>query len=36
MNVKIDWMFVENNCVSMMGGNCKNSLKNIMLGLPKW
>jgi len=23
MNVKIDWMFVENNCVSMTGGNCK-------------
>jgi len=26
-------MFVENNGVPMMGGNCKKSLMNIMLSL---
>jgi len=31
---KIGWMFVENNGVLMMGGNCKNIPINIMLNLP--
>jgi hypothetical protein len=31
---KIGWMFVENNDVLMMGGNCKNIPINIMLNLP--
>jgi hypothetical protein len=31
VNVKIDYMFVEYNGVSLIGGNCKKSPMNIML-----
>jgi hypothetical protein len=31
VNVKIDFMFVEYNGVSLIGGNCKKSPMNIML-----
>jgi hypothetical protein len=34
VNVKVGWMLVENNGVSMMGGNCKKSLMNIILYPP--
>ncbi len=31
MNVKIDFMFVKYNGVSLIGGNCKKSPMNIIL-----
>jgi hypothetical protein len=31
VNVKIDYMFVEYNGVSLIGGNCKKTPMNIML-----
>ncbi len=34
VNIKVGWMLVENNGVSMMGGNCKKSPMNIILSLP--
>jgi hypothetical protein len=34
VNVKVGWMLVENNGVSMMNGNCKKSCMNIVLSPP--
>ncbi len=34
MNVKVGWMLVENNGVSMFGGNCKKIPMNIILSPP--
>jgi hypothetical protein len=34
VNVKVDWMLVENNGVLVMGGNCRNFPMNIVLSLP--
>ncbi len=34
VNVKVGWMLVENNGVSMMDGNCKKSHMNIILSPP--
>jgi hypothetical protein len=34
VNVKVGWLLVENNGVSMMGGNCKKSPMNIVLNFP--
>jgi hypothetical protein len=34
VNVKVGWMLLENNGVSMMGGNCNFFPMNIILSLP--
>jgi hypothetical protein len=34
VNVKVGWMFIENNGVLVMGGNCKKSPMNIILNHP--
>ncbi len=34
VNVKVGWMVVENNGMSMISGNCKKSPMNIILNLP--
>ncbi len=34
VNVKVGWMLVENNSVSVMGGNCKKSPMNFILNPP--
>jgi len=34
VNIKVGWMLVENNGVSMMNGNCKKSPMNIILNPP--
>jgi hypothetical protein len=34
VNVKVGWMLVENNGVSMINGNCKKSPMNIILNPP--